>query len=117
MTTHDLQRQNPEREHDGPLADDLVQLYQQAVGLEDARNEPACNPILQAELVNEAQVDLNIFMGLCIGHDTLLFKYVQAPVTVLAVKDRILGHNPLAAIYQYDSYYAYLKKPLLPEKK
>ena len=37
MTTHDLQRQNPEREHDGPLADDLVQLYQQAVGLEDAR--------------------------------------------------------------------------------
>lgn len=83
-----------------------------ALGLEDARNEPACNPILQAELVNEAKVDFNIFMGLCIGHDTLLFKHVAAPVTVLAVKDRILGHNPLAALYNYDSYYAYLKKPL-----
>ena len=91
-------------------------LPKSAVGLEDIRHEPACNPILQAQLVNEAGVDLNIFMGLCIGHDTLLFKYVQAPVTVLAVKDRILGHNPLAAIYHYDSYYAYLQKPLLPEK-
>ncbi len=83
-----------------------------SVGLDDPRNEAACNPILQAELVNEAQVDFNIFLGLCIGHDTLLFKHVNAPVTVLAVKDRILGHNPLAAIYNYDSYYAYLKKPL-----
>ncbi len=92
-------------------------LPKSAVGLEDIRNEPACNPILQAELVNEAQVDFNIFMGLCIGHDTLLFKHVNAPVTVLAVKDRVLGHNPLAAIYNYDSYYAYLKRPLLKEKQ
>ncbi len=82
------------------------------LGLADPRNEPACNPILQAELVNEAGVDFNIFMGLCIGHDTLLFKHIKAPVTVLAVKDRILGHNPMAAVYNYDSYYAYLKKPL-----
>ena len=86
-----------------------------ALELEDLRDEPACNPILQAELVNEAETDFNIFMGLCIGHDTLLFKYVKAPVTVLAVKDRVLGHNPLAAIYNYDSYYAYLKKPLPPK--
>ncbi len=82
------------------------------LGLTDLRNEPACNPILQAELVNEAGVDFNIFMGLCIGHDTLLFKHIKAPVTVLAVKDRVLAHNPMAAIYNYDSYYAYLKKPL-----
>ena len=82
------------------------------LGLADPRNEPACNPILQAELVNEAGVDFNIFMGLCIGHDTLLFKHIKAPVTVLAVKDRILGHNHMAAVYNYDSYYAYLKKPL-----
>ena len=88
-----------------------------AVGLEDIRNEPACNPILQAELVNEAKVDFNIFMGLCIGHDTLLFKHVAAPVTVLAVKDRVLGHNPLAAIYNYDSYYTHLQRPLPAKKK
>ena len=40
-------------------------------------------------------------MGLCVGHDSLFLKYAEAPCTVLAVKDRLLGHNPLAAIY-YD---------------
>ena len=32
-------------------------------------------------------------------------KYSNAPCTVLAAKDRLLGHNPLAAIYTIDSYY------------
>jgi uncharacterized metal-binding protein len=36
-----------------------------------------------------------------------------APVTVLAVKDRVLGHNPLAAIYLADGYYC---DKLLPAK-
>ena len=74
--------------------------------------ESACNPKFQALLMNEAQVDFTILMGLCVGHDTLALKHLEAPVTILAVKDRLLGHNPLAAIYNYDSYYAYLKKPL-----
>ena len=39
------------------------------------------------------------------GHDSLFFKYSTAPVTVLAVKDRVTGHNPLAAIYLSESYY------------
>lgn len=85
-----------------------------ALEIDNPLDDPMCNPILQAKLVNEAGVDFNVFMGLCIGHDTLLFKHVEAPVTILAVKDRVLGHNPLAAIYQYDSYYAFLQKPLLP---
>jgi hypothetical protein len=38
--------------------------------------------------------------------------YGELPSTVLAVKDRLLGHNPLAAVYQYESYYRYLKQPL-----
>ena len=29
----------------------------------------------------------------------------EAPVTVSAAKDRVLGHNPMAAIYLADSYY------------
>ncbi|HAA89823.1 MAG TPA: hypothetical protein DCE07_04510 [Peptococcaceae bacterium] len=44
-------------------------------------------------------------LGLCIGHDTPFIKYCQAPVTVLAVKDRVTGHNPLAALYLSSSYY------------
>ena len=51
------------------------------------------------------ETDFNIVLGLCVGHDTLFFKYSKAPVTVLAVKDRALAHNPLGALYLSDSYY------------
>jgi uncharacterized metal-binding protein len=44
-----------------------------------------------------------------VGHDALFIKYAKAPITVLAVKDRLLAHNPLAAVYQCDHYYRYLK--------
>ena len=64
-----------------------------------------CNPIAQAELFNQQKTDFNIVLGLCVGHDTLFFKYSEAPVTVFAVKDRVLAHNPLGAIYLADSYY------------
>lgn len=64
-----------------------------------------CNPIGQAELLNEAQTDLNVILGLCVGHDTMFIKYSEAPVTVLSVKDRVLGHNPLAAVYMADTFY------------
>ncbi|HPR52839.1 MAG TPA: DUF1847 domain-containing protein [Deltaproteobacteria bacterium] len=61
--------------------------------------EPMCNPIAQAEILNAEEVDLAVLLGLCVGHDTLFFKYCRVPCTVLAVKDRVLGHNPLAALY------------------
>ncbi|MCL0041929.1 DUF1847 domain-containing protein [Peptococcaceae bacterium] len=61
--------------------------------------EVLCNPIAQAEILNKTNVDLNIELGLCVGHDLLFHKYAKAPTTVLAVKDRILAHNPLGAIY------------------
>lgn len=32
-------------------------------------------------------------------------RHSVAPVTVLAAKDRVLGHNPLAAVYLADGYY------------
>jgi uncharacterized metal-binding protein len=62
-----------------------------------------CNPIGQAKVLNREGTDLNIILGLCIGHDTLFTKYSEAPVTTLAVKDRVLTHNPLGAIYS--NYY------------
>jgi uncharacterized metal-binding protein len=66
--------------------------------------ESMCNPIAQAEVLNAANTDFNILLGLCVGHDSLFIKYARAMVTVFAVKDRVMGHNPLAAIYTYDSY-------------
>jgi uncharacterized metal-binding protein len=68
-----------------------------------------CNPIAQALILNDNETEFNILMGLCVGHDSLMLKYSKAPCTVLAVKDRLLGHNPLAAVYTIDSYYRSLK--------
>lgn len=70
--------------------------------------EAMCNPIAQAEILNHAGTEFNIVMGLCVGHDSLFLTTSQALCTVLAVKDRLLGHNPLAAIYTNHSYYSYL---------
>ena len=72
-----------------------------------------CNPILQAKLLAKAKVDLNIVMGLCCGHDVLFYKYAKGPVTTLVVKDRVLGNNPVQALYQARAYYKrLLAKPL-----
>jgi uncharacterized metal-binding protein len=71
--------------------------------------ESMCNPIAQAFVLNSENTEFNIVMGLCVGHDSLFLKYAEAPCTVLAAKDRLLGHNPLAAIYTIDSYYRSLK--------
>ncbi len=71
--------------------------------------ESMCSPIVQAEILNAVKVDLAIMLGLCIGHDTLFIKYCRVPMTVLAVKDRVFGHNPLAALYLANtSYYGRL---------
>lgn len=68
--------------------------------------EALCNPIGQAEILNAAETQLNIVVGLCVGHDSLFFKYSEAPVTVLVAKDRVTGHNPAAVLYTSNSYYA-----------
>ena len=78
----------------------------------DPNTEMMCNPIGQAKALNESGTDFNILMGLCVGHDTLFLKYVESPVTILAVKDRVTGHNPLAAVYCSQGYY---RKKLYPE--
>jgi uncharacterized metal-binding protein len=72
--------------------------------LQAGKMESMCNPIAQAEVLNAAETDFNILLGLCVGHDSMFIKYSKAMVTVFAVKDRVMGHNPLAAIYTYDSY-------------
>jgi len=72
-----------------------------------------CNPIGQALFLNQMKTEFNILLGLCVGHDTLFMKYSEAPTTVLAVKDRVTGHNPLVPLYLEESFY----KQILHEEK
>lgn len=84
-----------------------------SVGIPDRCNmvgENMCNPILQAKMLNEAKTDLNVVVGLCVGHDSLFYKYSEALTTTAVTKDRVLGHNPAAALYTADSYYSRLKE-------
>ncbi|MDU4658631.1 MAG: DUF1847 domain-containing protein [Clostridium butyricum] len=89
----------------GNLSRELIDINNSQVAM--------CNPIGQAEFLNESKTDLNILLGLCVGHDSLFIKYSESPVTVFAVKDRVLCHNPLAVVYQADAYY---KDKLFPKK-
>ena len=66
--------------------------------------ECCCNPILQARLLNARGTDLNVLVGLCVGHDSLFIRHSEAPVTVLVAKDRVLAHTPAAALYTAHSY-------------
>lgn len=85
------------------------------VGLLDAQKvrpggfEALCNPVAQAHLLNEAGTELNVVVGLCVGHDSLFFRHSKALVTVLVAKDRVTGHNPVAALYTSRSYYRRLR--------
>jgi uncharacterized metal-binding protein len=81
------------------------------MGLSDAEKvrpgefEPLCSPVGQAALLAEAGTEFNVVIGLCVGHDSMFFMHSQAPATVLVAKDRVLGHNPVAALYTSHSYY------------
>lgn len=84
----------------GGFSSDDVGLAQEDKIVKSGR-QPQCNPVGQALLMNKYGTDLNVILGLCVGDDALFIKHSKAPVTVLAVKDRINAHNPLAAIPEY----------------
>ena len=78
--------------------------------------EPACNPLAQARILAECGTEMNIIVGLCVGHDMLFAKHSTAPVTTMVTKDRVTGHNPVAALYGQNFYYKRLQKlPILPD--
>jgi uncharacterized metal-binding protein len=87
------------------------------IGLKDEEKirpggfEAMCNPISQAMFLNRAGTEMNVVLGLCVGHDALFLKHAEGYNTVLAVKDRLMGHNPLAALYTGGSYYKRLLNP------
>ncbi|RPJ81902.1 MAG: DUF1847 domain-containing protein [Deltaproteobacteria bacterium] len=70
--------------------------------------QPMCNPIGQAAILEEEGTELHVLLGLCVGDDTLFIKHAKRPVTVLAVKDRVLAHNPLGALYTAKHIYTRL---------
>lgn len=85
-----------------------------AIGItpgENAKGPYMCNPVLQANLLNQQGTQLNVAFGLCVGHDSLFYKYSDAYVTTLVAKDRLLCHNPIAPLYLLDGYW----KKLLAE--
>lgn len=66
---------------------------------QELEHEAMCNPKYQAIFLNEHEVELYISVGLCVGHDAIFNANCDGPVTTLVVKDRLLAHNPLGAIY------------------
>lgn len=58
----------------------------------------SCNPAGQAEYLAEQGTELNIMLGLCLGHDIIFNSKSKAPVTPLVIKDRKHKHNPLEAL-------------------
>jgi uncharacterized metal-binding protein len=55
--------------------------------------EPACNPIGQSTVLNDADVDIVVKCGFCLGHDLIFSKNIKAPATTLLVKDRKNKHD------------------------
>jgi uncharacterized metal-binding protein len=92
----------------------------EALGLSDGEkirpggHESMCNPISQAELLNRAGCELNVVLGLCVGHDSLFFRHSQGLATTLVAKDRVLAHNPAGALQLADTYYARIWGPDRP---
>jgi len=92
-------------------------IAKEEIGLKDSEKaipgsfEPICNPVAQAKLLDDAGSELNILVGLCVGHDSLFIKNSKAPVTVLIAKDRMTCHNPAAALYGTSFYYRRLLLP------
>lgn len=54
-----------------------------------------CNPAGQANYLEENKTELNIVMGLCVGHDMVFASKSKAPSTTLIVKDRKHKYNPI----------------------
>lgn len=58
----------------------------------------SCNPVGQAAYLAESNTQLNVVMGLCVGHDMIFTQHTTALSTTLLVKDRANKHNPMKSI-------------------
>lgn len=78
-----------------------------------------CNPVAQALLLNKAKTEMNIIIGLCVGHDITFTHLSKAPVTTFIAKDRSNPHNPAAVLYTHygESYFTRDIRLMREEKK
>ncbi len=60
---------------------------------------------LPSRIFKFLETEFNIALGLCVGHDSMFYKYSKQMVTTLVAKDRVLAHNPCGAIYCAEGYY------------
>lgn len=87
-------------------------ILKESIGIKDSekvtpgRDEVLCNPIGQAHVLNKGGAQLNVVVGLCVGHDSLFLMHSKQPCTVLIAKDRVLAHNPVGAVYLAKGYYS-----------
>jgi len=94
----------------------------EAIGVRDEEkirpgtHESMCNPVAQAELLNRAGCELNVVLGLCVGHDSLFFRHSKGLATTLVAKDRVLAHNPVGALQLADTYFERVWGPYRPAK-
>ena len=58
----------------------------------------SCNPIGQAMQLNHEKTELVVMIGLCMGHDILFQREIDADCTTLVVKDRVFNHAPLSVL-------------------
>jgi uncharacterized metal-binding protein len=84
----------------------LAARYLRSRSLEAVVPEPTadCRPGSQARDLAEAGTDLNLLVGMCVGHDAVFTRASSAPVTSLVSRDLRLHHNPAAALYLRRSY-------------
>lgn len=94
-----------------PYANKLTELLREAgfevvavncreSGLDACQIDPemsggCCDPLSQASVLNAAETDFNINVGLCLGHGLLFQKYSKAEVTTFLVKDFATGHKTI----------------------
>jgi len=82
-----------------------------------------CNPAAQALLLNEAKTEMNVIVGLCVGHDITFTHLSEAPVTTLIAKDRSAPHDPTAVLFShygnefFSKEFKEMKKNKLEKKK
>ena len=67
--------------------------------IHDDKDEVMCNPFGQAQVLNNANTELNLICGLCVGHEAIFVKQSDAPIVTFITKDRVTGHNPAVALY------------------
>ena len=68
--------------------------------------EMICNPLAQAALLNDDEVQMVMSLGQCVGHEAATLGSINAPAICIVAKDRVLAHNTVAALYELEGSYS-----------